>query len=55
MFAFPLDWKRIQLGACSKILPETETKDKNVILISAELETSSPGNTSNLKHATCCL
>ena len=55
MFAFPLDWKRIQLAACSKILPETETKDKNVIVISAELETSSPGNTSNLKHATCYL
>ena len=39
----------------SKIQKETETKDKNVTLISAGLEMSSPRNTSNLKHATCCL
>ena len=44
----------MKLGACSKILPEAETKDKIVTRIGAELETSSPGNTSNLKHATCC-
>ena len=54
IFVFFLECKRMKLGACSKVLPETETKDKIVTLISAEFETSAPGNTSDLKHATTC-
>ena len=45
-----ISWKQL-LFRHSKIRKETETKDKNVTLVSAKLEMSSPRNTLNLKHA----